>query len=65
MILSLPDREVMANTSEAGSKSSTAAVVDSTPSKIIKVESNDGEIFDIDQGVVEQSSTIKTLSDCE
>ena len=33
-------------------------------SKTIKIQSNDGEIFSIDQGVVEQSSTIKTLSDC-
>lgn len=29
----------------------------------IKIQSNDGRTFDIDQGVVEQSSTIKTLSD--
>jgi len=36
-----------------------------TTPKIIKIQSNDGEIFDIDQGVVEQSSTIKTLSDCK
>ena len=36
-----------------------------TTSRNIKIQSNDGRIFDIDQGVVEQSSTIKTLSDCK
>lgn len=35
-----------------------------TTAKTIKIESNDGEVFCIDQGVVEQASTIKTLSDC-
>ena len=34
-------------------------------SRTIKIQSNDGRVFDIDQGVVEQSSTIKTLSDCK
>lgn len=34
-----------------------------TTAKTIKIESNDGEVFCIDQGVVEQASTIKTLSD--
>ena len=55
----------MASTTETGSNSSAAATVDSTPSKTIKVQANDGLILEIDQGVVEQSSTIKTLSDCK
>jgi hypothetical protein len=36
---------------------------DNTNSKTIQIQSNDGETFIIDQGVVEQSSTIKTLFD--
>jgi hypothetical protein len=54
----------MATTTEAGS-SNTANNAENSTSKIIKIESNDKEIFSIDQGVVEQSSTIKTLSDCK
>jgi len=52
----------MATTTEAGT-SNTTNNTDNATSKIIKIQSNDGEIFEIDQGVVEQSSTIKTLSD--
>jgi len=36
---------------------------DATSGKIIKIQSNDNQLFEIDQGVVEQSSTIKTLAD--
>ncbi len=54
----------MATTTEAGG-SNTNNNADNATSKIIKIQSNDGEIFEIDQGVVEQSSTIKTLSDCK
>lgn len=53
----------MATTTEASNSSGNNA--DNTTTKIIKIQSNDGEIFNIDQGVVEQSSTIKTLSDCK
>jgi hypothetical protein len=52
----------MATTTEADVSNTTA---DNATPKIIKIQSNDGEIFSIDQGVVEQSSTIKTLSDCK
>jgi hypothetical protein len=52
----------MATTTEA---STTATNTENAPSKIIKIKSNDDQIFEIDQGVVEQSSTIKTLSDCK
>jgi hypothetical protein len=54
----------MATTTEAGA-STTANNSENTTSKIIKIESNDKQVFEIDQGVVEQSSTIKTLSDCK
>lgn len=37
---------------------------DSNTTKKIKIQSNDGQVFEIDQGVIDQSSTIKTLSDC-
>ncbi|CAF1138256.1 unnamed protein product [Rotaria sordida] len=52
----------MAST-EADSSNATTANTENATSKIIKIQSNDGQIFEIDQGVVEQSSTIKTLSD--
>lgn len=52
----------MATTTEAETSNTTT---DNATPKIIKIQSNDGEIFNIDQGVVEQSSTIKTLSDCK
>jgi len=52
----------MATTTEAEASNTTNNADNATP-KIIKIQSNDGEIFNIDQGVVEQSSTIKTLSD--
>jgi hypothetical protein len=55
----------MATTTEAGASNTTANNAENATSKIIKIQSNDGEIFSIDQGVVEQSSTIKTLSDCK
>jgi len=48
----------MAATTEAVSNNT-----ENVPSKIIKIQSNDGEIFEIDEGVIEQSSTIKELSD--
>lgn len=48
----------MATTTEAASNNT-----ENVPSKIIKIQSNDGEIFEIDEDVVEQSSTIKELSD--
>ncbi len=54
----------MATTTEAEA-STTTNNADNATTKIIKIQSNDGEIFNIDQGVVEQSSTIKTLSDCK
>jgi hypothetical protein len=47
----------MATTTEAASNNT-----ENVPSKIIKIQSNDGEIFEIDEDVVEQSSTIKELS---
>lgn len=53
----------MASTAETTNTENRGA--DNTATKIIKIESNDKEIFSIDQGVVEQSSTIKTLSDCK
>jgi hypothetical protein len=53
----------MASTTDVSG--SNAGNETSDKGKIIKIQSNDGEIFEIDQGVVEQSSTIKTLSDCE
>ena len=48
----------MATTTEA-----TSSITSNVPSKIIKIQSNDGQIYEIDEGVIEQSSTIKTLSD--
>jgi hypothetical protein len=48
----------MAATTEAVSNNT-----ENVPSKIIKIQSKDGEIFEIDEGVIEQSSTIKELSD--
>jgi hypothetical protein len=33
------------------------------PPKTIKIQSNDGETFEIDEDVIKQSSTIKELSD--
>ena len=41
----------------------TNFTTEDTSSKIIKIKSNDEQVFEIDQDVVEQSSTIKTLSD--
>jgi hypothetical protein len=55
----------MATTTEAGASHTATNAGENTTSKIIKIQSNDGEIFSIDQDVVEQSSTIKTLSDCK
>jgi hypothetical protein len=54
----------MATTTDAQT-SATANNTDNASAKIIKIKSNDDQIFEIDQGVVEQSSTIKTLSDCK
>ncbi|CAF5144770.1 unnamed protein product, partial [Rotaria sp. Silwood1] len=48
---------------EAQASKTTANNTESASSKIFKIQSNDGQVFEIDQGVVEQSSTIKTLSD--
>jgi len=53
----------MATTTEASSSNTTTNNAENAPSKIIKIKSNDDQIFEIDQDVVEQSSTIKTLSD--
>ncbi|CAF2410123.1 unnamed protein product [Rotaria sp. Silwood2] len=50
-------------TTEAQASNATTNNTESATSKIIKIKSNDDQIFEIDQGVVEQSSTIKTLSD--
>jgi hypothetical protein len=55
----------MATTVEADASNTTTNNAENVTSKIIKIQSNDGQIFEIDQGVVEQSSTIKTLSDCK
>ncbi len=55
----------MATTMEADASNTTTNNAENTTSRIIKIQSNDGQIFEIDQGVVEQSSTIKTLSDCK
>ncbi|CAF4370416.1 unnamed protein product [Rotaria socialis] len=52
----------MATTTEASNTSATTTTENAT-SKTIKIQSNDGDTYEIDQGVVEQSSTIKTLSD--
>lgn len=38
---------------------------ETAPTRLIKIKSNDDQIFEIDQGVVEQSSTIKTLAECQ
>jgi len=52
----------MAATTEAAMTDATTT--DSgAPRKTFKVTSNDNQVFEIDQGVVEQSSTIKTLSE--
>jgi hypothetical protein len=48
----------MATTTEAASNTT-----ENVPTKIIKIESNDEKIFEIDEDIVEQSSTIKALSD--
>ncbi len=55
----------MATTVGADASNTTTNNAENVTSKIIKIQSNDGQIFEIDQGVVEQSSTIKTLSDCK
>jgi hypothetical protein len=34
-----------------------------TPSKIIKLQSKDGQIYEVDEAVTEQLSAIKTLLD--
>ncbi|CAF5073243.1 unnamed protein product, partial [Rotaria magnacalcarata] len=52
----------MATTTDSSNTSATTTTENAT-SKTIKIQSNDGETHEIDQGVVEQSSTIKTLSD--
>ncbi|CAF0831247.1 unnamed protein product [Adineta steineri] len=51
----------MATTAEASN--TTTGNTETATGKMIKIQSNDGQIFEVDQGVVEQSSTIKTLSD--
>jgi len=51
----------MATTTESATSDNTAS--SGASSKKVKVKSNDEQIFEIDQGVIEQSSTIKTLSD--
>ena len=48
----------MATTTELASNTA-----DNTSPKIIKIVSKDGQIYDIDENVVEQSSTIKELTD--
>jgi hypothetical protein len=48
----------MATTTELASNTT-----DNAPPKIIKIVSNDGQMYEIDENVIEQSSTIKTLSD--
>jgi hypothetical protein len=53
----------MATTTEAEISNTTTNNTEGATPKIIKIQSNDGQMFEIDQGVVEQSSTIKTLSD--
>jgi len=52
----------MATTTDV-TPNTTGHETENAPPKIIKIQSNDGQVFEIDQGVVEQSSTIKTLSD--
>lgn len=37
---------------------------ENVPGKKIKIQSNDGHVYEIDEGEIEQSSTIKTLSEC-
>ena len=54
----------MATTTDVNTSSNTTNSAENAPSKIIKIKSNDDQIFEIDQGVVEQSSTIKTLAEC-
>ena len=51
----------MASTTETSNSNNKST--DNSTTRLIKIQSNDGEVFSIDHGVVEQSSTIKTLSD--
>ncbi len=52
----------MANTTEATSNITNGSNnTENKPSKIIKIQSNDGKIFKLDEDVIEQSSTIKEL----
>jgi len=41
----------------------TTTETDNSQAKSFKIQSNDNEIYTIDQAVVEQSSTIKTLAE--
>jgi hypothetical protein len=56
------DQLEMANTTEATSNITNGSNnTENKPSKIIKIQSNDGKIFKLDEDVIEQSSTIKEL----
>lgn len=41
----------------------TTENTDNVPSKIIKLESNDGKIFEIDQDILDQLSALKELTE--
>ncbi|CAF1064823.1 unnamed protein product [Adineta ricciae] len=53
----------MATTTDVNTSGNATNAAENAPSRIIKIKSNDDQIFEIDQGVVEQSSTIKTLAE--
>ena len=62
----LSDLIKMATTTEEtlSSRTGVSSDAEKVPGKKIKIQSNDGQVYEIEEDVIDQSSTIKTLSDC-